>query len=171
MISIAASNNCKGCARILNKMMKKVATGCVIGASTLTLLVGCSTNGNDANTEAKDNTPTTYEKQDANNFIINVKKVETVKTQKTKNKVIVTMDIKNNSATTQDIGSIDFSLKAGDKTYDIDPDSNAFGQPVKAGTTLSGDVTFVVPESVEQGTLQYKPAKESLAEWKIQIKE
>ncbi|MBC6309722.1 DUF4352 domain-containing protein [Listeria sp. FSL L7-1582] len=155
----------------MNKVLKKVATGCIIGASALTLLVGCSNTSDDSSKAAKADAPITYEKQDANNLIMNVKKVETVKTQKTKDKVIVTMTIKNNSPMTQDIGSIDFVLKTADKTYTVDPDSIAFGQPIKAGASLDGDVTFVVPDSVEKGTVQYKPAKESLAEWKIDIEE
>ncbi|MBA3926756.1 DUF4352 domain-containing protein [Listeria sp. FSL L7-1582] len=111
-----------------------------------------------------------YEKQDANNFILNIDTVETIPTNNNQTKVLITMEIKNNAGNTQDIGSIDFCLAANKEVYDIDTDSNAFGQPVKAGETIMGDVTFVIPSKIKKANLAYKPSETCLAEWHISIK-
>lgn len=160
---------------VMNKNLKKVVTGCLVGVASVSLLVGCSQASTEKQESKKETTKyekpevAKYEKQDANNFFLNVEKVESAKSKGDKTKVIVTMSMKNNSSETQDIGAIDFEMKAGDKTYDVDPNSIAFGQPVKAGETLKGDVTFVVPDSVKEAKVMYKPQKESLAEWTIKI--
>lgn len=112
----------------------------------------------------------TYEKQDANNFILNIDTVDMVKMKNDQIKMLITMEIKNNSAISQDIGSIDFCLQSNAEVYDIDTDSNAFGQPVQAGETITGDLTFVIPNALKKVILAFKPSETSLAEWPILIK-
>lgn len=155
----------------LKKTLKKIATGCVIGVATVGLLVGCSNTADTSSKTEKTEAKVTYQKQDANNFLINIESLDVVKSQKNMNKAIFTVSIKNNSPVTQDIGALDFQFKAGSKTYDIDPDANAFGEPVKAGQTIKRDITFALADTVEKGTLMYTPAKKSLANWDVKIEE
>lgn len=140
------------------------AASIVILGISLFAISGCTQTKNNSLRQSQ-----TFMRQDVNNLILNISEVKTAKIKNENKKVLLTIDIENNSSEVKDIGSIDFYLSSDGKEIDVDADSNSFGEPVDPGKELKKKLIFIIPEKTSKVKLVYKPKDKVLASWELTI--
>ncbi|MBC1457640.1 DUF4352 domain-containing protein [Listeria newyorkensis] len=154
--------------------MKKVLIAGVT-ALTLVFLGAC---GNTANNDKNKTTKTEqtakqeFKTKTVNNIDMKIGEIKTTEsTKKDKNMVSIAMSFLNNDNAPVGVGAGDFKIKSGDKTYEVFPQGNNFGDEFKPNEKLEGKAYFELPTSVKKGTLVYAPMDKEQASWSITIPE
>ncbi|WP_077913024.1 DUF4352 domain-containing protein [Listeria riparia] len=145
-----------------------------ITASTLVFAGACgNTEDNQAKqTKTEETVKQTFKTKTVNNIDMKIGDIKTTESvKKDKNMVSIAMSFLNNDSAPVGVGAGDFKIKSGDKTYDIFPQGNNFGDEFKPNEKLTGKAYFELPKNVKNGTLLYAPMGKEQASWSITIPE
>ncbi|AQY52330.1 hypothetical protein UE46_15795 [Listeria weihenstephanensis] len=151
--------------------------------SACTLVAGLTACGNTADTSDKTNDAKVEQKQEKNevgktvetsDLNLQVKSVTSGYAEskdKSKQMLIVEMNIKNTSKQESGAGAADFRVKADNgKTYEVyGMEAKNFGAAIPAGKSLVGKGYYEIPKDTKSVTFYYAPAGDIKGQWTLTV--